>query len=51
MNAEKKLKGKQPGNSKQHSNKRELTEREVEELMSHSSYKRRGGAIRQVRQG
>ena len=37
-------------NGKQHSNKK-LTEKEVKELMRHSSYERRGGAIRQVRQG
>ena len=50
MNAEGKIKEKQPGNSKQHSNKK-LTEKEIEELMGHSAYKKRGGVIRQVRQG
>lgn len=50
MDADKKLKEKQPGNSKQHSNKK-LTEKEIEELMRHSSYKRGLGGIRQVRQG
>jgi len=29
--------------------KEKLTEREINELMSHSFYKRQGGAIRQVR--
>lgn len=48
---DKELKRKQPGgNSKQHS-KKELTEKEVKELMRHSSYKRGPGGIRQVRQG
>lgn len=50
MDADKKVKGKQTGNSKQHS-KEKLTEKEVEKLMRHSSYERRGGVIRQVRQG
>lgn len=36
-------------NRKRHS-KKKLTERDYEELMKHSSYKRTGGAIRQVRQ-
>lgn len=35
-------------NKKRHSKER-LTERDYEELMKHSSYKRTGGAIRQVR--
>lgn len=35
-------------NKKRHS-KEKLTERDYEELMRHSSYKRTGGAIRQVR--
>jgi hypothetical protein len=34
---------------KKHS-KEKLTERDCEELMRHSSYRRTGGAIRQVRQ-
>ena len=50
MDAEGKIKGKQPGSSRQHSEEK-LTEKYVEGLMKHSSYKRRGGAIRQVRQG
>ena len=50
MNADKKVKEQQPGSSRQHSEEK-LTEKEVERLMEHSSYKRRGGAIRQVRQG
>gem|GEM_PF-4883621 len=49
MNADEKIKGKQQGNSKQHS-KKKLTEKEIEELMRHSSYKRgHGGSIRQVK--
>ncbi|MDB1943729.1 hypothetical protein PMY73_07105 [Clostridium tertium] len=45
------LKEKQPVTySKLHSNKEEkLTEKDLKELMSHSSYKRCSGAIRQVR--
>jgi len=50
VNADKKVKGKQPGNSKQHSGEK-LTEKVVKELMGHSSYKRGPGGIRQVRQG
>lgn len=49
MNADEKIKGKQSSNSKQHS-KKKLTEKEIEELMRHSSYKRgHGGSIRQVK--
>ncbi|WP_370773391.1 hypothetical protein [Clostridium sp.] len=36
-------------NRKKHS-KEKLTERDYEELMRHSSYRRTGGAIRRVRQ-
>ena len=36
-------------NKKRHSKKENLTIRDYEELMKHSSYKRTGGAIRQVR--
>ena len=36
-------------NKKRHSKKENLTIRDYEELMKHSSYKRAGGAIRQVR--
>ena len=45
------LKEKQPGTySKLHSNKEEkLTEKDLKELMSHSSYKRSSGAIWEVR--
>lgn len=50
MDADKELKKDKPKTSKQHSNE-ELTEKYVKGLMNHSSYKRRGGAIRQVRQG
>mgnify|MGYP006958018498 CR=1 FL=1 len=50
---DKELKRNQTGvNSKQHSKSKEkLTEKEIKELMKHSSYERRGGSIRQVRQG
>jgi len=49
VDADKKVKGKQSSNSKQHS-KKKLTEKEIEELMRHSSYKRgHGGSIRQVK--
>lgn len=49
MNADKKVKGKQQDNSKQHSSEK-LTEKEIKELMRHSSYKRgHGGSIRQVK--
>lgn len=50
MNADKELKEKRPKTSKQHS-KEKLTESEIKKLMEHSSYERRGGVIRQVRQG
>lgn len=48
------IKEKQPGEYsklKQHSKHTEekLTKRDIKELMSHSSYKRQSGAIRQVR--
>lgn len=36
-------------NKKRHSKKEKLTKRDCEELMKHSSYKRTGGAIRQIR--
>ena len=36
-------------NKKRHSKKEKLTKRDYEELMRHSSYRRTGGAIRQVR--
>lgn len=36
-------------NKKRHSKKEKLAKRDYEELMKHSSYKRTGGAIRQVR--
>lgn len=36
-------------NKKRHSKKEKLTKRDYEELMKHSSYKRTGGAIRQVK--
>ena len=49
MDAEGKIKEKQPGNSKQHSKER-LTEKDIEKLMEHSLYRRApGGSIRQVR--
>lgn len=35
--------------NKIHSNREKLTEKDIKELMGHSSYKRTGGAIRQVR--
>lgn len=36
-------------NKKRHYKKEKLAKRDYEELMKHSSYKRTGGAIRQVR--
>lgn len=40
----------QPGDySKLKSNKEDLTEKDIKELMNHSSYRRCSGAIRQVR--
>lgn len=36
-------------NENKHSKKEKLTKRDYEELMKHSSYRKTGGAIRQVR--
>lgn len=44
------IKTNQPGTySKLRNKKEELTEKDIKELMNHSSYRRRSGAIRQVR--